>query len=245
MSDVILRAEHLAKRFWIPLRERSSLREYVTQPFSRTQYRELVALEGVSFDVPRGEWLGVIGLNGSGKSTLLKIFAGVYRPTAGVVRIHGKVVPILELGIGFHPDLSVRDNIFLSGVIMGLSRKEVRERFLRIVEFAEVEPFLAAKLKTLSSGFQARLAFSIAAQVDGDCYLLDEVFGIGDIEFQQKAAGVIRELKKKGRSALLVSHNLAMIERFSDRVLYLLEGRVVGLGAPRAVLEQYQEESTT
>lgn len=241
----ILEARNVSKRFWIPTEERNSLREYVARPFSRAGYRELWALQDVSFAVGEGEWVGIIGLNGAGKSTVLKLFAGIYLPDGGTMAVEGRVVPLLELGIGFHPDLSCRDNIFLNGLILGLSRAKMKEKLGAIVAFAELEAFRDAKLKMLSTGMQARLAFSIAAHIEGDCYLFDEVFAVGDYEFQAKTQRVFEDLRRKRKTALFVSHNLGVIERFSDRVMLLEEGRLSAIGAPTEMIQRYTSVSSS
>jgi ABC-type polysaccharide/polyol phosphate transport system ATPase subunit len=238
--DLAIRVEHLSKRFRIPLDRSATLKHRLTHWRSATRYRILQALVDVSFDVRAGEFIGIIGHNGSGKSTLLKILSRIYQPNAGVVAIQGKVSPFLELGVGFNPELTARDNIFLSGAILGLSRAELHRRLEDIIGFAELEQFVDHKLKNFSSGMQVRLAFSLAIQAHADILMMDEVLAVGDAPFQQKCFDVFNRYKREGRTVVLVTHELSAVTTYCDRALLLDHGRLVADGDTADVTAQYR-----
>ena len=209
--------ENLSKRFRIPLDRSSTLKHRLTHWRSASRYRTLEALRDVSFEVPAGEFTGIIGHNGSGKSTLLKILARIYRPDAGRVAIEGKVSPFLELGVGFNPELTARENIFLSGAILGLGRVELHRLFEEIIGFAELAQFVDHKLKNFSSGMEVRLAFSLAIQAHAEILMMDEVLAVGDASFQQKCFDVFKGYKREGRTVVLVTHELSAVNKYCDR----------------------------
>lgn len=184
-DDIALKIEGLHKEFKLPHERRNSLKERVLHLGSKATYERLHALKDISFEVKRGEFFGIVGRNGSGKSTLLKIIGGIYQPTRGLVRVNGTLTPFIELGIGFNPELTGRENIFLNGAILGLTHKEIQARYDEIVAFAELDKFMDQKLKNYSSGMQVRLAFSIAIQAHNDILLIDEVLAVGDAAFQR------------------------------------------------------------
>src|ERR1035437_7356190 len=192
---------------------------------SATRYRIMEALRDVSFEVSAGEFIGIIGHNGSGKSTLLKILSRIYRPDAGVVAVEGKVSPFLELGVGFNPELTARENIFLSGAILGLGRAELHRLFDEIIGFAELEQFVDHKLKNFSSGMEVRLAFSLAIQAHAEILMMDEVLAVGDASFQQKCFDIFARYKREGRTVVLVTHELGAVMTYCDRALLLDHGR--------------------
>jgi len=200
------------------------------------------ALRGVSFRLARGRTLGIIGRNGAGKSTLLRLVGGIGSPTEGRVEIHGKTRALLDLGSSFHPDLTGRENVFVAGVIAGLTRREVRQRFASIVTFSELEPFIDSPVRTFSSGMLMRLAFSVIAHTDPEILLVDEVLAVGDLGFQYKCLERIAEFKQTGCAILIVSHDTATIERLCDEALWLRGGRIEAQGDPKAVVERYLEE---
>jgi lipopolysaccharide transport system ATP-binding protein len=204
------------------------------------QYVE--ALHDVSLRVPEGMALGVIGPNGSGKSTLLRLIAGIYRPTSGRVIVHGRVSALLSLGLGFHPDLSGRENIIIGGLAMGLSRQEIMRKFDEIVQFAELEEFIDAPARTYSSGMYMRLAFSVAVNVDPDILLLDEVLAVGDAQFAEKSKARMEEFKKRGKTIILVTHNLAVVKSWCHQVLWLDQGKMRALGEPGDTVDCYLRE---
>ncbi|HXH05447.1 MAG TPA: ABC transporter ATP-binding protein [Vicinamibacterales bacterium] len=197
------------------------------------------ALRDVSFVVPAGRTLGIIGRNGSGKSTVLKLVAGITKPTSGEVRVEGRVSALIELGAGFHPEISGRENVFINGIMLGLSKREVARRFDEIVRFAELEPFIDAPVKTYSSGMYMRLGFAVAVHVDPDVLLVDEVLAVGDEAFTHKCLDRFAEFKRRGRTILLVTHALALVERFCDEAIWLDEGCIRAQGDPRRVIDSY------
>jgi lipopolysaccharide transport system ATP-binding protein len=209
----------------------------------RYSYEKFWALKYVEFDVEQGESLGIIGPNGSGKSTLLKIIAGVMKADRGKVATNGAFAPVLELGIGFHGDLTVKENAVIYGVVMGLSRSQVKNRTDSILDFAGLARFQDAKLKNLSSGMQVRLAFSIAMETDADTFLVDEALAVGDMEFQGKCLERFREFKKKGKSIVLVSHSMELIKAFCEKTLYLMSGEVHSYGSSEEVTKRYAKDA--
>jgi ABC-type polysaccharide/polyol phosphate transport system ATPase subunit len=231
---------NVSKAFVLPHQRQSSIKERFLHPLRKLEYERNEALRDVGFSVEHGECFGIVGNNGSGKSTLLKILAGIYRADAGTVRVHGALSPFIELGVGFNPDLNARDNIRINGTLLGLSPKEVADRFDEIVAFAELERFVDQKLKNYSSGMHVRLAFSIAIQVPFDILLLDEVLAVGDQSFQEKCFLTFEEMRREGKTVVFVSHDLASVLRFCDRAVLLEHGRIVTLGPVREVIEQYQ-----
>jgi ABC-type polysaccharide/polyol phosphate transport system ATPase subunit len=209
---------------------------------SRYRYEDLWALKGISFELARGESLGIIGPNGSGKSTLLKVMAGVIKLDKGRVITNGSPVAVLELGIGFHPDLTVKENALIYGIVMGITRREIKKKIEPILEFSDLTKFQDAKLKTLSSGMQVRLAFSIAVQTRADLYLIDEALAVGDAAFQEKCLNAFREFKKEGRSIVLVSHGMDLIRGFCENGLYLKGGELRYFGASDEAVRRYLNE---
>jgi len=197
------------------------------------------ALQGVSFNVAAGRTYGIIGRNGSGKSTALKLVAGIAKPTSGSVRVEGRVSALIELGAGFHPEISGRENVFINGIMLGLTKREVARRFDEIVEFAELQPFIDAPVKTYSSGMYMRLGFAVAIHVDPDVLLVDEVLAVGDEGFTHKCLDKFGEFKRRGKTILLVTHSLSLIERFCDEALWLDSGKVRSEGDPKRVVGAY------
>ena len=197
------------------------------------------ALKGVSFDVPAGSTFGIIGRNGSGKSTMLKLIAGIGKPTSGTVDVRGRVSALIELGAGFHPEISGRENVFINGMMLGLSKREIAQRFDEIVAFAEIEEFIDAPVKTYSSGMYMRLGFSVAIHVDPDVLLVDEVLAVGDEAFTHKCFDKLADLRRRGRSILLVTHSLDLVTRFCDKALWLDAGEARAHGDPRRVVDAY------
>jgi ABC-type polysaccharide/polyol phosphate transport system ATPase subunit len=204
-----------------------------------TPDQTFTALDSVSFEVPKGTTFGVIGENGSGKSTMLKLLAGITKPTRGSLQVEGRVSALIELGAGFHPEISGRENVAINGIMLGLSRREVAERFDEIVAFAELERFIDAPVKTYSSGMYARLGFAVAIHVDPDVLLIDEVLAVGDEAFTRKCLDKIGEFRRRGKTILLVTHSLGLAEKMCDEVLWLRQGRVAGQGDPKRVVDAY------
>jgi ABC-type polysaccharide/polyol phosphate transport system ATPase subunit len=241
VSGAALQVEHLTKVFRVPTERHDSLRRFLVVGHGRTSYREFEALSDVSLEVASGEFFGIIGRNGSGKSTLLKILAGIYAPTSGSVRVEGRLSPFIELGVGFNPDLSARDNIYLNGAILGLTRRQVSAVFDDILAFAELEQFVDQKLKNYSSGMLVRLAFSVAIRAHADILLIDEVLAVGDFAFQQKCFDVFRRLKAEGRTIIFVSHDLDSVKEFCSRVLVLDKGAPVAIDSALGAIRRYYQ----
>jgi len=197
------------------------------------------ALNDVSLTVPKGCTLGVIGRNGSGKSTLLKLVAGITKPSTGQVKVSGRISALIELGAGFHPEISGRENVFINGIMLGLTKREVTERFAEIVDFAEMKDFIDAPVKTYSSGMYMRLGFAVAIHVDPDVLLVDEVLAVGDEGFTHKCLDKFAEFKRRGKTILLVTHSLGLVERFCDEALWLDAGRIKGSGDPKRIVGAY------
>ncbi|WP_291980478.1 ABC transporter ATP-binding protein [Luteitalea sp.] len=200
------------------------------------------ALDGVSFDVQAGRTYGIIGRNGSGKSTLLKCVAGIAKPTTGKITVNGRISALIELGAGFHPEISGRENVFINGIMLGLSKAEIERRFDEIVEFAELAPFIDAPVKTYSSGMYMRLGFAVAVHVDPDVLLVDEVLAVGDEGFAHKCLDKFAEFRRRGKTILLVTHSLGLVERFCDEALWLDKGKVKAVGVPKRVIDAYVTE---
>src|SRR5215210_3862449 len=194
------------------------------------------ALQGVSFSVPAGTTYGIIGRNGSGKSTALKLVAGITKPTTGTVKVQGRISALIELGAGFHPEISGRENVFINGIMLGLTKRDITRRFDEIVDFAELEDFIDAPVKTYSSGMYMRLGFAVAIHVDPDVLLVDEVLAVGDEGFTHKCLDKFAEFRRRNKTILLVTHSLSMVERFCDEALWLDGGRLKGLGEPRRIV---------
>jgi len=233
--------ESLSKRFRIPREKKLTVYENLIGLLrgGANSYEQFSALHEVSFSVKQGETFGVIGPNGCGKSTLLKVLAGVLYPDNGRVKINGKIAPFLELGVGFQPELSARDNVYLYGAIMGLTCKDVDQRYEEIMDFAELKRFENMKLRNFSSGMYVRLAFATAIQTDPEIMLVDEVLSVGDEAFQRKCEKKIDEIRKDGKTILLVSHALGTVRQLCNRCLLMNGGKIVALGETEKVLEEY------
>lgn len=234
-----LEVASLSKSF--PLGGRQpSLRERLAGKRPAPRERAQV-LDDLSFRLEPGEIVGVIGRNGAGKSTLLKLLAGIYSPDSGTSRLGGRVASLLELGAGFHPDLTGLENVYLNGSLLGMGREEIERKVEGILAFSELERFAGSLVKTYSAGMVLRLAFAVAVSLDPDIFLLDEIIGVGDLAFQQKCFGRILELKAEGKTILFVSHNLSIMRYFAEKVMWLEDGRLEGMGDKHRVLEQYRE----
>lgn len=231
--------KNLTKEFKRGQKSKTSLKEYFVNPFHKVEQDVFCAVNDLNFEIKQGEFFGIIGRNGSGKSTLLKLIAGILNPTHGEVILHGKIVPFLELGVGFNPELTARENVFLNGAILGMTRKQLEEKFDEIIEFAEVGEFVDTQVKNFSSGMYVRLAFAIAIQAEADIYLVDEILAVGDFAFQQKCFSLFKKLKKSGKTFIFVSHDLASVREFCDRSLYIKNGKLKNLGNTDSVIKDY------
>jgi lipopolysaccharide transport system ATP-binding protein len=240
-NDEAIVVDHLSKGFRIPHDRKVTVYEHIVGLLKggNYSYELFSALDDVSFTVRRGETFGVIGPNGSGKSTLLKILAGVLYPDSGKVRVNGKIAPFLELGVGFQPDLTAKENIFLYGSIMGLTRKEIGKRYDEILDFSELRRFENMKLKNFSSGMAVRLAFATAVQTDPDILLVDEVLAVGDEAFQRKCSAKIEEIRREGKTIIVVSHALGTVQELCERCMLLKNGRILASGETGKVVEEY------
>jgi ABC-2 type transport system ATP-binding protein len=230
---------NVSKAFRLPHQRYHTIKERVLHPLRSRTYDVLQAVDDVSVDISEGEFFGVVGRNGSGKSTLLKCIAGIYDLDHGDLTVRGRLSPFIELGVGFNMDLTARDNVMINAIMLGLSRKEARDRFDQIIAFAELEEFLDLKLKNYSSGMHVRLAFSVAIQVEAEILLIDEVLAVGDASFQRKCFDEFERLKREGRTIIFVTHDMSAVERFCDRAMLLEKGRVVALGEPFSIARRY------
>lgn len=239
-SGIALSVNNVTKTFRVHQEKTNSIKALIAAG-GRNRYEDFYALRNVSFQVADGEAVGIIGHNGSGKSTLLKCMAGILRPNEGSIDIHRQMSALLELGAGFHPELSGRDNIFLNAAILGMGRREIAKRFDEIVEFSGLEGFIDSLVKTYSSGMYVRLAFAVAINVDPDLLLIDEILAVGDITFQQKCMEKFVQFREEGRTLVLVTHDLGSVRNFCDRVIWLEKGVVRGEGSPAVLVDEYTE----
>jgi lipopolysaccharide transport system ATP-binding protein len=248
----IIKVEDISKKFHINPREpslvrydtlRESLVKIVRAPFSRNRNGgddTIWALKDVNFEVMPGEVMGIIGPNGAGKSTLLKVLSRIIEPTSGRVELYGRVASLLEIGTGFHPDLSGRENVYLNGAILGMKRREIDARFDEIVAFAEIEKFLDTAVKHYSSGMYVRLAFAVAAHLEPEILIIDEVLAVGDASFQKKCLGKMDDVTRTGRTVLLVTHSLGMVRLHSNRAILFNQGRILKAGPAAEVVDYYE-----
>ena len=242
-NDVLIEVSNVGMRFRLPTERVDSAKEYCIKLLKRRlHYTDFEVLSDVSFEVKRGESVGLIGRNGAGKSTLLRIIAGIIEPTSGSVKTRGNVVPLLKLGAGFDPDATGKENIFLNGAMLGYTHKEMALKYDAIVEFAELEKFMDTPLKNYSQGMLSRLGFSIAVDVRPDILLIDEILAVGDAPFQKKCAKKLDQLRESGTTFIVVSHSTNQILRLCQKAVYLKNGRVVECGEARSVVERYQKD---
>jgi ABC-type polysaccharide/polyol phosphate transport system ATPase subunit len=232
-KKLLLRGDHTTLKTWL-LKPLSLL--------AKSHGERIEVFAHLDLEIPRGISLGVIGRNGSGKSTLLKLLAGIYKPDTGTIRMTGRVASLIELGAGFHPEFTGRENVYINGAVLGLTRREIEERFDRIVRFAELESFIDAPVRTYSSGMYVRLGFSVAVNVDPDILLVDEVLAVGDESFSHKCLDQMIAFKKAGKTIVLVTHDLPTVERFCERAVWLDSGCLRAQGPPRQVVDAYRQE---
>jgi len=242
-DDLAIKADSISKEFHLPHEKAGSVKNIFTNLIGYIRKRQTFetqhALKDISFEVKKGEFFGIVGRNGSGKSTLLKTIAGIYQPTSGEITVSGKLVPFIELGVGFNPELTGKENIFLNGALMGFSQKEIQAMYGEIVEFAELERFMDQKLKNYSSGMQVRLAFSLAIRAETDILLIDEVLAVGDADFQKKCFQYFKNLKEKNKTVVFVSHDMRAVEEYCDRAVLIEKNKVVVRGSSREVANAY------
>src|SRR5271165_7328915 len=239
-TQTAVRLENVTQRFRVIQERPDSVREIFAKFFRHeVSFHDFDAIRNLSLEVPSGQMLGVIGRNGSGKSTLLKIIAGVYRPTAGRVHVEGSLAPLIELGAGFHHELTGRENILLNGLLMGYSKAEMRAREQSIIEFADIGDFIDAPIKQYSSGMHTRLAFAVATEVDPDILVVDEILAVGDSAFQEKCFARIENFRKSGKTILFVSHDMVSVTAHCDRVVLIDKGTIIADGDPSDVVRLY------
>ena len=241
MSENSISVKNVSKKFRLYHEKRTTLFESIVGSVNRkSHYETLQVLDDISFNVKKGESFGIVGRNGSGKTTLLRILSNIYQPDIGSVETNGAVVPVLALGLGFHPDLTAITNIYQSSILLGIPKDEMAKKIDAVIKFAELEKFADTKIKNFSSGMQMKLAFATAVQVDPAVLLLDEVVAVGDLNFQKKCLAVMLDFKKRGKSIVLVSHNPSDIEQLCDRAMFLKDGIIESIGKPPEVLKTYE-----
>jgi len=244
-SDIAISVKNISKTFRIPHEKMSSLRGTAVNLFRSGGYEEFKALDDVSFEVKKGEFFGIIGRNGSGKSTLLKILANIYQPEKGKIKIDGMVSPFLELGIGFNPELSGRDNVYLNATVLGMTKNQIDEKFNSIVQFSELERFIDQKLKNYSSGMSVRLAFSVAIHANRDILLMDEVLAVGDSNFQKKCIDIFKSYRDNDRTVILVTHDISSVRKYCNRAMLLHDGAIAKIGEVDDVCDEYVLKNLT
>jgi ABC-type polysaccharide/polyol phosphate transport system ATPase subunit len=245
-TNVAIKVSNLHKSFKLPHETTSGAKQALLNIFKKNKkkgYEIQHVLKGIDFTVNKGDFFGIVGRNGSGKSTLLKLLSGIYSPNEGEIVADGSIVPFIELGVGFNPELTGRENIFLNGALLGFSRNEMLAMYDEIVEFAELEKFMDQKLKNYSSGMQVRLAFSIAIKAQGDILILDEVLAVGDEDFQRKCNNFFAQIKKdKSKTVILVTHSMGDVKRYCNKALLLEKGKIISMGDPDSVAEDYSKQ---
>lgn len=237
-GKTIIKVDRVSKVFRLPHERQSSIKSTLIN-FKKRGFENQKVLDDISFEIKEGEFFGIVGRNGSGKSTLLKLLAGIYTPTKGNIQVSGNLTPFIELGVGFNPELTGRENVFLNGALLGFNRKEMMAMYDGIVEFAELDRFMDQKLKNYSSGMQVRLAFSIAIRAKSDILLIDEVLAVGDANFQKKCYQYFYELKKNGQTVILVTHDMNAAKNFCDRAILISDGKILSSGSAAKVAQEY------
>ena len=244
-TTIAVKVDHVSKFFKLPTEASQSLRTTMVNRFKGIKgYKEQHVLKDISFEVEKGDFFGILGRNGSGKSTLLKIISQIYVPEHGSVTVNGKLVSFIELGVGFNPELTGRENVYLNGALLGFSREEIDEMYDDIVDFAELREFMNQKLKNYSSGMQVRLAFSVAIKAQGDVLILDEVLAVGDEAFQRKCNDYFQERKKSGKTTILVTHDMGAVKKYCNKAVLIEHGLVKAIGNPENVANQYSFDNT-
>ncbi|HFU4326638.1 TPA: ABC transporter ATP-binding protein, partial [Streptococcus suis] len=244
-KNIAVKVDHVSKFFKLPTEATQSLRTTMVNRFRGIKgYKEQHVLKDISFEVEKGDFFGILGRNGSGKSTLLKIISQIYVPEKGSVTVDGKLVSFIELGVGFNPELTGRENVYLNGALLGFSKEEIDAMYDDIVDFAELREFMNQKLKNYSSGMQVRLAFSVAIKAQGDVLILDEVLAVGDEAFQRKCNDYFQERKKSGKTTILVTHDMGAVKKYCNKAVLIENGLVKALGDPSDVANQYSLDNT-
>ncbi|HFI0401452.1 TPA: ABC transporter ATP-binding protein [Streptococcus suis] len=245
-NNIAVKVDHVSKFFKLPTEATQSLRTSIVNRFKGIKgYKEQHVLKDISFNVERGDFFGILGRNGSGKSTLLKIISQIYVPEKGSVTVDGKLVSFIELGVGFNPELTGRENVYLNGALLGFSHEEIDAMYDDIVDFAELRDFMHQKLKNYSSGMQVRLAFSVAIKAQGDILVLDEVLAVGDEAFQRKCNDYFLERKKSGKTTILVTHDMSAVKKYCNKAVLIEDGLVKAIGNPDDIANQYSLDNAT
>ena len=246
MVDYAISVKNVSKKFTLYHEKRDSIFESATSIFQKKRHSEtLQALDNISFNVKHGEIFGIIGRNGGGKTTLLRIISKIYSPDSGSVDVKGTIIPVLALGLGFHPELTAVTNIYQSSILLGFKKELISKRVEDIIKFAELEKFADTKIKNFSAGMQMRLAFATSVLVDPDVLILDEVFAVGDLNFQKKCFDTIMSFKKRGKAIIFVSHDMTPIKNFCDTVMFLKDGKVGNIGSPEESVSAYVDYLST
>ena len=241
MESLAIRVENVTQRFRLIQERPDSLRELFTKFLRhKSEFHDFEAVRNVSFDVHKGEMVGLVGRNGSGKSTLLKVVVGVYQPTSGRVEVHGSIAPLIELGAGFHGELTGRENVLMNGLLMGFTKREMLAREQSIIDFADIGDFIDSPVKQYSSGMYTRLAFAVATEVDPDILVVDEILSVGDAPFQQKCLDRLENFRRSGKTILFVTHNLGQVVEHCSRAIYIEKGSVVADGHPEQIVDLYK-----
>lgn len=239
-SDVALRVEHISKSFHLPNEKANGIKQaFVNYMKGVKGYKRQEVLRDISFEVKKGDFFGIVGRNGSGKSTLLKLISQIYTPDSGKITVNGSLVPFIELGVGFNPELTGRENVYLNGAMLGFSKEEIEAMYDEIVEFAELHDFMDQKLKNYSSGMQVRLAFSVAIRARTDILLLDEVLAVGDEAFQKKCYDYFSQMRREGRTVVLVTHDMSAVQRFCTRAMLIDRGVIKKIGYSQEIAVAY------
>lgn len=242
MKEIVVKADHVSKQFKLPHEKNNSIKTFFTHSLKKSKsrgYEIQHALHDIDFAIEKGEFFGIVGRNGSGKSTLLKILAGIYQPTKGSVETHGRLVPFIELGVGFNPELTGRENVYLNGALLGFSRPQIDAMYSDIVAFAELEDFMDQQLKNYSSGMQVRLAFSVATRAEADILLVDEVLAVGDAAFQRKCFEYFKQLKATNKTVIFVTHDMNAVREYCDRALLIEKSEIKQIGHPQDIAREY------
>lgn len=243
-SDVALRVEHVSKSFRLPHEQASGIKQaFINRMRGIKGYSEQHVLRDISFEINKGDFFGIVGRNGSGKSTLLKLISQIYNPDSGKITVNGSLVPFIELGVGFNPELTGRENVYLNGAMLGFSKEEIEAMYDEIVEFAELHDFMDQKLKNYSSGMQVRLAFSVAIKAEADILVLDEILAVGDEAFQRKCYQYFAQLKKQKKTVILVTHSMGSVQQFCTKAMLIEDGKIKYMGNTARVASMYREEN--
>lgn len=242
-QKIAISMKNVSKRFVIPHDKTTTLKGAFINLFHNNDSEIFEALKDISLEIKKGEFFGIIGRNGSGKSTLLKILAGIYTTDTGSVKIDGRISPFLELGIGFNPELSGRDNVYLNATVLGLTKKQIDEKFDSIIAFSELERFIDQKLKNYSSGMSVRLAFSVAIHANREILLMDEVLAVGDANFQQKCLNEFIKYREQGKTVILVTHSNEVVEKYCDRAILIRNGEIQKIGNTKEVVGEYTKQN--